>query len=184
MGKIEAKNNEWLEAIENACRAMLDPQDTIDFMSVRDQLLYVFDPDYGEENDEQLRKRLVKEYDLHVTIEKGELPHVSQTMRDAIALCEEILKLLPASFSRDLNPQLIQKSKYGFAKRGENAVFETFRNTNASFVELYVRTDKESYEDFLYWTKNKLFLIHFVEELDEEYAISTVGGSSIVYFKH
>ena len=170
--KIKTKSNEWKSAIACECVSFLPGGQDVEDLPVFEQLKLIFDDEVGTETDEQFRRRLVKEYDLHVTIEKGDLPHLSPTAKDALELCEEIAKKLPNDFMQDLNIKSIKKSKYGFAKRGEQAVFQVFHNCNAAIIELQVRTEAEHENELVYWSKDKLFVMSFVPELDEEHSIS------------
>lgn len=170
--KIVKKSEEWKQAIACECVNFLPYDHEAEDFSVFELLKLIFDDEVGQETDEQFRRRLVKEYDLHVAIEKGDIPHISSTLREALALCEEINKKLPSDIWKDLDIKKIDKSKYAFAKRGEQAVFQVFHNCNAVIIELQVRTEAEHEEELVYWSKDKLFLLSFVSELDEEHSIS------------
>ncbi|MBR1605509.1 MAG: hypothetical protein IJ660_05340 [Alphaproteobacteria bacterium] len=170
--KIKNKSQEWKSAIACECVNFLPSGESAEDLPVFEQLKLIFDDEVGQETDETFRRRVVKEYNLHVTVEKGDLPHLSPTVKDALELCEEIAKKLPNDFMQDLNIKSIKKSKYGFAKRGEQAVFQVFHNCNAAIIELQVRTETEREEELVYWSKDKLFLLSFVPELDEEHSIS------------
>ena len=157
----------WQQAIAWECGKIAP----VGELSTFAQLCWLFDDELGAEHDEQLRKRLTQEYDLHVSIEKGDICHLPPTVKAALKLCEDILKACPNSIYEDFDIKKIDKSKYGFSQRGEQAVFQIYRNTNATIVELQVRRQQEK-EELVYWTKNKLFIMSFVPELDKEHSVS------------
>ena len=169
---IVARSQEWQEAIQGECQNYLPLGQSAKWLSVWEQLKVIFNE--GEEYDEEVRRRLVKEYDLHVSIAKGDVAHLSPTVKDAFLFCEELNQLLPSSLDNEPELKKLRRPNYHFGERGEALVFQFVRNANVSMVEVQVRTDALEVEDLVYWTKDKLYVLSFVPELDEDHCISTI----------
>lgn len=168
MKEILARSEAWVSAIDSEYENLLP---TGDAETTWKKLKGIFD--YGEEFDEELRKRMVKEYALTVAVAKGDIPHLEPTVKDAFLLCEELNKLLPSSLDNEPNLKNLNKSKYHFYERGEHPVFQFVRNITVTMIEVQVRTDVLE-EEIVHWAKDKLYVLSFVPELDEEHTISTI----------
>lgn len=170
--EILARSEEWREVIQTECQNFLSAGQEAKWLSVWEQLKVIFNN--GEEYDEEFRRRVVKEYNLHVAIAKGDVAHLSPTAKEAFLFCEELNGLLPSCLNSEPNLKKLNRSKYHFAARGEQLVFQFERNVNVAMIEVQVRTEAENVEELVYWTKDKLYVLSFVPELDEEHSISTI----------
>ncbi len=170
--EILARSEEWIDTIQGECQNYLPAGQSAKFLSVWEQLKVIFNN--GEEYDEEFRRRVVKENNLHVAIAKGDVAHLSPTAKEAFLFCEELNGLLPSCLNTEPNLKKLNRAKYHFAARGEQLVFQYERNVNVSMVEAVVRTDVEEVDELVYWSKDKLYVISFVPELDEEHCISTI----------
>ena len=86
---------------------------------------------------------------------------------------QDVFKALPKHAVDEILP--LEKGKFGFAQRGEQCVFQIWSSYSAQIVEIEVRTDNvEELSEFVYWAKDKLALISFVKELDEEHSLSQI----------
>lgn len=170
MNEILAKNEEWLTALAEVTNELTGKN----FMTPYEQLLALFEDDNNEA--EILWKKLKKEKALQTVLaglDYNSAHLTNPTLFDAVNLCEAIWKNMPPSLSNSFDFSKIQKQKYNFAARGEIAIFQVVQGLNATIVELQVQTDDTSLpEDFFYWNKDKIYVISFVEELDDEHRIA------------
>lgn len=138
-----------------------------------EQLQLLFNDEVCERDSVAMFRYFQREYSLHVTLVGNEFRQVERVVNDAFLLSNELFKLLPNRWSDDIDVKNLDKHKFGFSHRGEVAVFQIWRNINASIIEMQVKTETLEGE-FLYWSKDKIFVINFVSEFDEEHAIAGI----------
>jgi len=167
--EILARSEEWKSVIADECQNYLSEGERSEALTLLEQLKTIFE--CGEEFDEEFRKRIVRDNNLHVTIDRHEVCHLSPTVKDAYNLCEQLNSLLPDNLDE---PDLkgLDRKRYHFSERGEIAIFRFVRNANMAVIELEVVTQAEEEEEFIYWSKDKLYVMSFVPEADDEHCIA------------
>ena len=142
-------------------------------LSLFEQLQLLFDDEGCKRQSVSMFCYLKWKDSLRVTIVGNDIYHLGNSAADAFRLGNALFKLLSPCWSDGVNLKNLDKSKFDFGSRGESAVFQEWRNIDASIFEIQVKTNALDYE-LLYWNKDKIFVINFVPEFDEEYAVSKI----------
>lgn len=165
---VKAQSNEWKDAIAEFLLAEGVP---VNRMSTLEQLEALFDVESCEFYD--LFKKIKNEHKLNLSIPTRSLPHLDGVVRNTFKLCEDIIKL-PASDTDKAEQGNLAKHRSMFHSRGEQAVFQILRSLNMNVVDIQVRTNEIKDEELLYWNGDRIYLMSFVSELDEDYAVSQI----------
>ncbi len=134
-----------------------------------------------------------KEHGLKAIFCGGEILKLSPTVRDAFELAEEIYYKLPAEFTDKVLDGDINKKKYGFSARGEEAHFDNAGTSLGVVIRVDVRTSLEK-GTLIYWNQGyekgrtanrrahlaKVYVLNFVEEFDEDESILQVNSIKAV----
>ena len=157
--KCKEKSEQWKNAIGSEFKKLtgINP----DCMSVLDQLQAIFDDEVGiGETDEQVRKRLVHDNDLHVTIQGAEWRHVSRQLKEAYLLLQNV-------FSSSNTEKKIQKINN---ERDDIHLGSWGSYASPLIIDLQMEVSYEFPEmmEFVYWTKDRIALVSFVHEIDYE----------------
>lgn len=164
-----ARSNEWKEAIAEFLRS----EDVVpDYLSLQEQLEVLFDADTCEFSDVDMFKKLKREHNLHVSLQIPDLPRLDGVVRNTFKLCEDIVKGLPSNLTEEVPQVILAKHKSAFHARGEQAVFQVLRTLNVTVIDLQVKTDEVECDEFLYWSGDKIYVISFVPEFDEDHSVS------------
>lgn len=186
--KIQERNAAWLDAIRAAARETAPEYMNIDDMSVDELILNVLLNDELSDvtASDWDTKYFRKEYGLKALFCGGEINKLPPTVREAFELAEEIYyKLQTAAFDEKVTDTSIDKKKYNFARRGEEAHFDNAGSELGSVIRVDVRTQAEK-GTLIYWNQGytkgkvsnrrthlaKVYVLNFVEEFDEDQAIT------------
>lgn len=167
---IIERSNAWKNAVTSECQSMFPDKD-VKSLSMFEQLQLLFDDEVCAQDGAAMFHYLKREYHLQVTIGGNDVPRLNPVVVDALRLGNDLFRLLPTCWLDGVNLKKLDKSKFGFAARNETAVFQIWRNINASITEMQVRTAALNGE-FLYWNKDKIFVMSFVSEFDEDHAVA------------
>ena len=164
MENIKAKSEQWKEAI--AAELGVKSEDYSAF-----ELMYSFleDSDYY---DEELYKSIKRKYELDNTITDDDFRHVIRgVVLNTFNLCKEVFKKIPSSMSQKfeyLKQAKVWNKYIGYLQEhGEKAVVRVVRTMDNSIVEVNVQTTEVKAE-LLYWHKDRIFIMNFVSELEED----------------
>ena len=160
-----ARSNEWKEVIFNILQ---ESDETAGCLSLREQLEEMLDVDTVCLSDVDMFKKLKREYGLHVSIQIPELKQLPEVVRLTFKMCEDMLKRLPTDMMQGVDESVPARHEPLFRQRGEQVLYRIHRTLNMTLIDVQVRTDEVQCEDLLYWSQDKLFIMTFAPELEEE----------------
>lgn len=166
-----ARSNEWKDAI---AEFLLSKDVPVGYMSLREQLESLFDAETCEFSDVELFKKLKREHNLHVSLQTQELPRLEGVVRNTFKLCEDIIKGLPSDCSDAVPQSCLVKHKSVFHARGEQAEFQLLRSLDMTVIDILVRTDDVECEELLHWNGDRIYVMSFVPEFDEDHAVTQI----------
>ena len=186
--KYFEKSEEWVNAIRETANTIAPEYMNLDGMSVDELILNVLLNDELSDvtASDWDTKYFRKEYGLKAIFCGGEINKLPPTVKEAFELAEEIYYKLPtASFDEKVTDASIDKKKYNFAKRGEEAHFDNAGSELGSVIRVDVCTSLEK-GTLVYWNQGytkgktrdrqahlaKVYVLNFVEEFDEEQSIT------------
>ena len=185
--KIQERNAAWQDAIRTAAAEVAPEYMNIDCMSVDELILNVLLNDELSDvtASDWDTKYFRKEYGLKALFCGGEINKLPPTIREAFELAEEIFSKLPSAFDEKVLDSDINKKKYGFSARGEEAHFDNVGTSLGAVIRVDVRTNLEKGQ-LIYWNQGyakgkmkdrrehlaKVYVLNFVEEFDEDQAIT------------
>ena len=135
-----------------------------------------------------------KEYGLKAIFAGGEILKLPPTVKEAFQLAEEVFYKLPtAAFDEKVTDSCIDKKKYSFAQRGEEAHFDNVGTSLGTVIRVDVKTQVEK-GTLIYWNQGyskgkmkdrrehlaKVYVLNFVEEFDEDESILQVNSIKAV----
>ena len=187
MEKYFAKSEEYAQAIDATVNDIKPEYVHVDGWSIDEKILNVLlNDEICDVTASEWDKHFRKEFGLKALFCGGEINKLPPTVRDAFELAEEIYyKLQTAAFDEKVTDTSIDKKKYNFAKRGEEAHFDNAGSELGSVIRVDVRTQAEK-GTLIYWNQGyskgkvsnrcthlaKVYVLNFIEEFDEEQAIT------------
>ncbi len=189
MEKIKERSAAWRDAIVAAAEMLKPEYMNIDGWSVDELILNILLNDELSDvtASDWDSKYFRKEYGLKTIFCGGEINKLPPTVRDAFELAEEVYYKLPTgeAFDEKVTDASIDKKKYNFAKRGEEAHFDNAGTSLGVIIRVDVRTSLEE-GTLIYWNQGyskgktrdrqahlaKVYVLNFVEEFDEDQAIT------------
>lgn len=186
--KIVERSAAWRDAIVAAAEMVKPEYMNLDGWSVDELILNVLLNDELSDitASDWDSKYFRKEYGLKAIFCGGEINKLPPTVKEAFQLAEEIYYKLPAgAFDEKVTDTAIDKKKYNFAKRGEEAHFDNAGTSLGVVVRVDVRTSLEE-GTLIYWNQGyskgktrdrrenlaKVYVLNFIEEFDEDQAIT------------
>ena len=185
--KYIERSNAWQDAIVAAARETAPEYVNLDGMSIDELILSVLLNDEICEvtASEWDSKYFRKEHGLKAIFCGGEINKLPPTIREAFELAEEIFYKLPSEFDEKVTDGCIDKKKYSFAQRAEEAHFDNVGTALGVVIRVDVRTSLEK-GTLIYWNQGyskgkmrnrrenlaKVYVLNFIEEFDEEQAIT------------
>ena len=165
--EVETKSNAWKNVIAELCQELLPAGKNVDDVPLGEQLLMLFDDGVNDVTDEKMFRILKSKHSLHVSISGNECKRVETVLYNALCLCNEVFEHIPDTMVKTVDYKRFLTSKVKqFKARGEKAVFRISRNMNVAIVEVTVETTDLACQEFLYWNKDKVYVMSFVPELD------------------
>lgn len=177
---VEVKSNAWKDVIAEMCQALLPANQDVDDMPLSEQLLMLFDDHICETSEEKKFRALKSEYGLHVSIAGNDCNHLEPVLLNTLRLCDAVFARIPCSVTDTADYAVYLKTQVKlFKSRGERAKIRIFRNMNISVVEVTVQTTELACKEFLYWNKDKVYVMSFVPAFDA--APKTTGDETFVF---
>ena len=165
--EVETKSNAWKDVIAVLCQELLPAGKDVDDVALGEQLLMLFDDGMSDVTDEQMFRALKSEHSLYVSISGNERKRVETVLHNTLCLCDEVFEHIPDTMAETVDyKRFITSRVKQFKARGERAVFRISRNMNVAIVEVMVETKDLACQEFLYWNKDKVYVMSFVPELD------------------
>jgi hypothetical protein len=194
--KIVERSAAWQDAIRAAARETAPEYMNIDGWSVDELILNILLNDELSDvtASDWDSKYFRKEYGLKAIFCGGEINKLPPTVREAFELAEEIYYKLPtAAFDEKVTDSCIDKKKYSFAQRGEEAHFDNVGTSLGTVIRVDVKTQAEK-GTLIYWNQGyakgkmrdrrenlaKVYVLNFVEEFDEDESILQVNSIKAV----
>lgn len=187
MNKYLERSAEWENAIREAAKSIAPEYMNLSGMTVDELILSVLlnDEVCDVTASEWDSKYFRKEFGLKAIFCGGEINKLPPTVKDAFFLAEEIFTKLPCAFDEKVLDGSIDKKKYGFAARGEEAHFDNVGTSLGVVIRVDVRTQAEK-GTLIYWNQGyqhgkmsdrrahlaKIYILNFVPEFDEEQSIT------------
>ena len=165
--EVETKSNAWKNAIAELCQELLPAGKDVDNVPLGEQLLMLFDDGVNDVTDEKMFRVLKTKHSLHVSISGNERKRVETVLHNTLCLCDEVFEHIPDTMAKTVDyKRFLTLQVKQFKARGERAVFRISRNMNVAIVEVTVETTDLACQEFLYWNKDKVYVMSFVPELD------------------
>lgn len=173
--RLTSQTEMWYDAIQNEYRRRFSTEDPAE-LSVLEMLQKLMDDAFPRPyaHDDLLRSHLKREnphLDTPFLIE--DLDKLPESLQDAFRLCEEVNTILPCVGER-VPFEKIDVQHYDFASRSEIAVVNPVNGMDLNAIEIQVCSPMKGLpeEEIIYWIKNKLYIISFVERFDMEHSVA------------
>jgi len=184
----------WQEAIQTTAREVAPSYINLDGLSI-DELIFniLLNDEMCDVTASEWDKHFRKEFGLKALFCGGEINKLPTTIHEAFDLAEEVYEKLPQAYDEKVTDGSIDKKRYTFAQRGEEAHFDNAGSSLGTVVRVDVRTSLEK-GTLIYWNQGyskgkirdrhenlaKVFVLNFVDEFDEEQSIAKVSSIKAV----
>lgn len=173
--RLSSQTEMWYDAIQNEYRRRFSTEDPAE-LSVLEMLQKLMDDAFPRPyaHDDLLRLHLKRENPrLDTPFLIDDLDKLPASLQDAFRLCEEVNTILPRVGER-IPFEKIGVENYDFASRSEIAVVNPINGMDLNAVEVQVCGPMKGLpeEEIIYWIKDKLYIIQFVERFDKAHAIA------------